>query len=132
MPGFESFRAARWVRTINLIVQAFLFLTLFGGLNYLADNYGGPEDPWRMDLTLRQFFALAGDGRLPSRPYRPIRVVVTQDEETAVPDLRGLLREYDLHDRGQSRRPDLGRISRHRSEPAGSPADGGGEPHGWC
>jgi hypothetical protein len=32
----DSFRAARWIRTLNLVLQAVLFLTLIGGLNYLA------------------------------------------------------------------------------------------------
>jgi len=35
MLPIESYRAARWLRTINLVLQAVLFLTLFGGLNYL-------------------------------------------------------------------------------------------------
>ena len=30
MGNFESFRAARWIRTLNLVLQALLFLTLFG------------------------------------------------------------------------------------------------------
>ncbi len=46
MPPFDSFRAARWVRTLNLVLQAVLFLTLFAGLNYLARNHA-----WRFDLT---------------------------------------------------------------------------------
>jgi hypothetical protein len=29
----DSFRAARWIRTLNLALQAVLFLTLIGGLN---------------------------------------------------------------------------------------------------
>ena len=42
----DSFRAARWIRFINLILQAILFLTLFAGLNYLALQHA-----WRFDLT---------------------------------------------------------------------------------
>ena len=32
MANYDSFRAARWIRFINLILQALLFLSLFGGL----------------------------------------------------------------------------------------------------
>ena len=46
MPSFDSFRTARWIRTLNLVLQAVLFITLFGGLNYLARNHS-----LRYDLT---------------------------------------------------------------------------------
>ena len=46
MSSTTSFRAVRWVRTLNLLAQAVLFITLFGGLNYLAVHYA-----WRFDLT---------------------------------------------------------------------------------
>lgn len=96
MPGFESFRAARWIRTINLVLQAFLFLTLFGGLNYLANNHGGPENPWRLDLTLRHRYSLSPETVAYLRSLTaPIRVVVTQEEDSADPEVRGLLREYE-------------------------------------
>ncbi|MBT5902030.1 MAG: ABC transporter, partial [Opitutaceae bacterium] len=42
----HTFAFARWMRTLNLVLQALLLLTFFGGLNYLALNYG-----WRWDLT---------------------------------------------------------------------------------
>ena len=30
MPSLDSFRTARWLRTLNLVLQALLFLSLFG------------------------------------------------------------------------------------------------------
>jgi hypothetical protein len=56
MFAFESFRAARWLRTFNLVLQAVLFLTLFGGLNYLARNHA-----WRFDLTKQRKFSLSAE-----------------------------------------------------------------------
>ena len=48
MPDLESFRAARWLRTFNLVLQAVLFLTFFLGLNYLARHHAADL---RFDLT---------------------------------------------------------------------------------
>jgi len=98
MPFTDSFRAARWVRTINLVLQAVLFLTLFGGLNYLARNHA-----WgRFDLTSHRRYSLSPEtiGYLQNLP-QPIRIVVTITEDSddeniaqAYRDVRGLLREY--------------------------------------
>jgi ABC-type uncharacterized transport system involved in gliding motility auxiliary subunit len=97
MPVFDSFRAARWVRTLNLVLQAVLFLTLFGGLNYLARNHA-----WRFDLTHQRRFSLSPEtlSYLHNLP-RPVRIVVTLTEDADNPelaqayrDVRGLLREY--------------------------------------
>lgn len=97
MPSSASFRTARWVRTLNLVLQALLFLTLFGGLNYLARNHA-----WRFDLTQQRRFSLSPEtlSYLPTLP-RPVRIVVTLTEDSDEPDIaqafrdmRGLLREY--------------------------------------
>lgn len=93
----ESFRTARWIRIINLLLQAVLFLTLFAGLNYIAQNHFG-----RFDLTKARRYSLSAE----TRSYlaalaQPVRIYVTfrddtKDEELdqAYSDLRGLLREY--------------------------------------
>lgn len=94
---FDSFRAARWVRTLNLVLQALLFLTLFGGLNYLARNHA-----WRYDLTHHRRHSLSPETLSYLRNLqRPVRIVVTLTEDTenteaaqAFRDVRGLLREY--------------------------------------
>ncbi|HWL15724.1 MAG TPA: Gldg family protein, partial [Opitutus sp.] len=97
MPLTDSFRAARWVRTLNLVLQAVLFLTLFGGLNYLARNHA-----WRFDLTEQRRYSLSAEtvAYLQNLP-RPVHIVVTLTEDSDNPeiaqasrDLRGLLREY--------------------------------------
>jgi hypothetical protein len=89
----HSFRAVRWLRTLNLVLQAFLVLTLFGGLNYLARNH--PE--WRKDLTNDRRFSLSPEtlSYLKNLP-RPVRIVVTLNADTPNPELRGLLQEYRL------------------------------------
>jgi hypothetical protein len=86
----ESFRAVRWIRTINLILQAVLFLTLFGGLNYVARNHA-----WRFDLTRHRTFSLSPEtlAYIKSLP-RPVQIVVTAAEEYDSPEIRGLLDEF--------------------------------------
>ena len=59
MSWSESFRAARWTRTANLVLQAVLFLTLFAGLNYLAGTHVLAESPWRFDLTRYRRYSLS-------------------------------------------------------------------------
>jgi hypothetical protein len=93
----DSFRTARWLRTINLVLQALLFLTFFGGLNYLASNHH-----WRYDLTRHRRFSLSPE----TLSYlhnlnRPVQIVVTipldsdiAELAAALPDIQGLLREY--------------------------------------
>ena len=97
MPLFDSFRAARWARTLNLLLQAILFLTLFAGLNYLARNHAA-----RFDLTQQRRYSLSPEtrGYLRDLP-RPVRIIVTLTEDSedanvrqAFKDMRGLLREY--------------------------------------
>jgi hypothetical protein len=107
MAVLDSFRAARWARTLNLVLQALLFLTLFGGLNYLARNH-----PWRFDLTRQRRFSLSAEtlSYLHNLP-RPVRIVVTLTEDPDNPevaqiyrDMRGLLREYAYATEGDENR----------------------------
>ncbi len=94
----DSFRAARWVRLVNLLLQAVLFLALFAGLNYIALQH-----TWRFDLTRSHRLTLSAE----THSYladlqQPVRIVVTltdSDDNTemlqaAYKDIRGLLREY--------------------------------------
>jgi ABC-type uncharacterized transport system involved in gliding motility auxiliary subunit len=97
MPSPDSFRTARWIRTANLVLQAVLFLTLFGGLNYLARNHS-----WRFDLTAHRRYSLSPETKsYLQNLQRPVRIVVTfteNDDDPAVVqayrDVSGLLREY--------------------------------------
>ncbi|MEO6873658.1 MAG: GldG family protein [Opitutaceae bacterium] len=97
MPSLDSFRTARWVRTLNLVLQAILFITLFGGLNYLARNHS-----LRYDLTAQRRHSLSPEtlSYLQHLP-RPVHIVVTlnpasdnNDVAQAYRDVRALLREY--------------------------------------
>lgn len=107
MPALDSFRTARWVRTLNLVLQALLFLTLFGGLNYLARNHA-----WRYDLTDQRRHSLSPETLSYLRELpRPVRIVVTLTEDTenaiaaqAFRDVRGLLREYAYATEGDANR----------------------------
>ena len=54
----DSFRAARWIRFINLLLQALLFLALFANLNYLALNHA-----WRFDVTANRRHSLSPETR---------------------------------------------------------------------
>ncbi len=94
----NSFAAARWKRTINLVLQACLFVTLFGGLNYLALHHG-----WRWDLTQHQQHTLSEETRAYLRSLdQPVRLIVTVNPNSSDPDaiqayrdIRGMLREYE-------------------------------------
>jgi hypothetical protein len=93
----ESYRAARWLRTINLVLQALLFLTLFGGLNYLSIHYH-----WRYDLSRHRRYSLSPETLSYLRELvRPVRMVVTLTPDSEDPDaaqayldVHDLLREY--------------------------------------
>ncbi len=90
MPLFESFRATRWIRLANLVLQAVLFLSLFAGLNYLAGDLS-----WRHDLTRGGRYSLSPETAAYLKDLAsPVRIVVTTEEAEANPELRGLLREY--------------------------------------
>lgn len=97
MARLDSFGAARWLRTINLLLQALLLLTLCGGLNYLALHYS-----WRYDLTAHRRHSLSPEtlSYLESLD-QPVRFVVALDPDddneevrTAHRDTVALLREY--------------------------------------
>lgn len=93
----NRFAAARWGRSINLVLQAVLFLSFFGGLNYLALHHGG-----RWDLTHHRRHTLTEETKAYLRALdQPVRIVVTIDPYSTDPDIaqanrdiRGLLREY--------------------------------------
>ena len=92
----DSFRAARWIRFINLLLQAVLFLALFGGLNYIALNHA-----WRFDLTRNRQHSLSEETKAYLKGLEhnvSITVTITDNDEssnsTAFHDISGLLREY--------------------------------------
>ena len=86
----DSFRAARWIRTLNLVLQAVLFMTLIGGLNYLAGSH-----PWRWDLSRYRKYSLSAETLSYLRELsRPILIVVTSNGQSEDPEVRGLLSEY--------------------------------------
>lgn len=90
MSFFESFRATRWIRTVNLVLQAVLFLTLFGGLNYVARNHA-----WRFDLTRHRKFSLSPETLSYIRNLpQSVHIVATLSEDNDSPEVRGLLDEY--------------------------------------
>ena len=97
MSDYDSFRVARWIRFINLVLQAILFLALFAGLNYIALNHA-----WRFDLTQHRRHSLSAETRSYLEQLdRNVRILVTisndgLDEEItqAFRDISGLLREY--------------------------------------
>ena len=97
MLPIESYRAARWLRTINLVLQAALFLTLFGMLNYLSIHYH-----WRYDLSQHRRYSLSPETvSYLHELKRPVRIVVTltpdsenPDAAQAYHDVQNLLREY--------------------------------------
>ncbi|HVU32436.1 MAG TPA: GldG family protein [Opitutaceae bacterium] len=88
---FESFRAVRWLRTFNLILQAVLFLTFFGGLNYVARNH-----PSRFDLTRQRRFSLAPETLSYLKNLSaPVHIVATVSDDVDLPsDVSGLLDEF--------------------------------------
>lgn len=86
----ENFRAARWLRLANLVLQAILFLALFGGINYVAHNHAD-----RFDLTQAGRYSLSPETLAYLRDLpSPVRIVVTLPRDSAGSEIRGLLREY--------------------------------------
>ena len=93
----DSFQANRWLRTINLGLQALLFLTLFAGVNYLALRYS-----WRFDLTRNRFYSLSAETRSYIEQLKePVHIVVAFDPQPdnddvaqARRDVINLVREY--------------------------------------
>ncbi|HEY5227656.1 MAG TPA: ABC transporter, partial [Opitutaceae bacterium] len=85
----DSFRFSRWVRTLNLILQAVLFLMFVGGLNYLARSHS-----WRYDLTRYRRFSLSPETLAYLHELSvPVHIVVTSNG-TDDPEIKGILREY--------------------------------------
>ncbi|MFH1496185.1 MAG: Gldg family protein [Verrucomicrobiota bacterium] len=92
-----TFRFARRFRTVNLLAQAVLVLSLLGGLNYLAIHHG-----WRHDLTENRRHSLSPETQSYLRDLRaPVKIIVTltdtgDDEQVnqAHRDVSALLREY--------------------------------------
>ncbi|HEX2855807.1 MAG TPA: GldG family protein [Opitutaceae bacterium] len=90
MSLFDSFRATRWVRTLNLVLQAVLFLTLCLGLNYLARNHA-----WRYDITKHRRFSLSAETLSWIQQLKfPVKIYATLSDESENPEVRGLLNEY--------------------------------------
>ncbi len=93
----DSFRAARWIRLTNLLLQAVLFVALFSGLNYIALNHA-----WRFDLTQNRAQSLSAETQsYLDRLERDVKIIVTltddgENEQLAQSyrDIKGLLREY--------------------------------------
>lgn len=95
MSAIDSFRTTRWIRTANLLLQAVLLLTLAGGINYLAGNHAWSDDPWRYDLTRYRRYSLSPETLAYLKELQnPVRIIVTEDEASADPEVKGLLREY--------------------------------------
>lgn len=91
MPFCESFRAVRWLRTFNLVLQAVLFLTFFGGLNYVARNH-----PSRFDLTRHRRYSLSAEtiSYLKSLS-QGVTIVATVSDDADIPvEVGGLLDEF--------------------------------------
>ncbi len=98
MASADSFRTARWVRTLNLVLQAILFLSLFGGLNYLARNHA-----WRFDLTRQRKFSLTPETlSYVKNLERPVHIVVTLTAENDNHEVRGLVDEYAYKTEGST------------------------------
>jgi hypothetical protein len=85
----DGFRLSRWVRTLNLVLQAVLFLMFVGGLNYLARSHS-----WRYDLTRYRKFSLSPETLAYLHELSlPVHIVVTSNG-TDDPEIKGILREY--------------------------------------
>jgi len=86
----ESFRAVRWLRTLNLVLQAVLVVTFFGGLNYVAKNHA-----LRFDLTKHRKFSLSPETiSYLKNLSRPVHIILTSSPDSDNPEVRGLIDEY--------------------------------------
>jgi len=92
----ESFRAVRWIRTLNLVLQALLVLSFFGGLNFIALHYS-----WRWDITRSHRHSLSPETLSYVHSLkRPVRIIATLTDDfreqnpEVTKDVEGLLREY--------------------------------------
>lgn len=106
----DSFRAARWIRFINLLLQALLFLALFAGLNYMALHHA-----WRFDVTANRRHSLSPETKAYlERIERDVAITVTLTDSAdseeiaqAYRDISALLREYSYATSGKNK----GRLS---------------------
>ena len=106
----DSFRAARWVRLINLMLQAVLFVSFFAGLNYIALRH-----TWRFDLSDTHRSSLSPETKAYlSQLEQPVRVIITLTDDPEVSelaqafhDISALLREYSY----TSSKNDRGRVT---------------------
>lgn len=97
----DSFRAARWVRLINLLLQAVLFVSFFAGLNYIALRH-----TWRFELSGA---ALSPETKsYLSQLEKPVHIIVTVTNDPDVPelaqayrDISAILREYSYNARNK-------------------------------
>ena len=105
----DSFRAARWVRLINLILQAVLFVSFFAGIHYIARKH-----TWRFDLSEAHRQSLSPETKsYLNELQQNVRIIVTLTDdkentelEQVHRDISALLREYVY----TSARNDRGRI----------------------
>lgn len=88
---FESYRAVRWIRTLNLMLQAVLFLTFFAGLNYVARNH-----PSRFDLTRYRQYSLAPETLSYLKNLnQPVHIYASVSDDTDMPvEVKALLDEF--------------------------------------
>jgi hypothetical protein len=90
MSATPSFRTVRWVRTLNLVLQSLLFLSFFGGLNYVAKNHA-----WRFDLTKQRKFSLSPETlSYIKNLQRPVHIVMTLSPDNDNPEVKGLIDEF--------------------------------------
>ena len=91
MAFLESFRAVRWLRTFNLVLQAILFLTFFAGLNYVARNH-----PSRFDLTRQHRYSLSPESLSYLKNLtRSVHIYATVTDQEELPvEVRGLIDEF--------------------------------------
>src|SRR5688572_1302072 len=90
MASLDSFRAVRWLRTLNLVLQAVLVISFFGGLNYVAKNHA-----WRFDLTKQRKFSLSPETLSYIKNLeRPVHIVVTLSSDDTNSEVKGLIDEY--------------------------------------
>ena len=90
MSFLESYRTVRWFRTLNLVLQAILVVTFFGGLNYVAKFH-----PHRFDLTKQRKFSLSAETlSYVKNLQRPVHIVITLSTDNDNPEVKGLIDEY--------------------------------------
>jgi hypothetical protein len=99
----DSFQSNRYVRIVNLFLQALLIILLFVGINYLGMKYFE-----RIDMTRNRVYSLSAESLSYLHELQePVRVIVTITEEEGDPelarayqDVRSVLREFKYATRG--------------------------------